>query len=139
MTPSGGRPDNRSLGTTVGASACFATLRQVAVGSNPGNWHLNATNYFGFKFFNEADSATHYAWGSMLRLQAVSALELDFQETLAAPRQTASGLAAFIPGYDPLPQSHPAAIASARQTACICAAVTDPTNCSRRAFSKVWT
>ncbi len=65
-TSSNGRPDNLSLGTSVGASAYFAQSNQVTVGSNPGNWHLDATNYFGFKFLSEADSATHYAWGSML-------------------------------------------------------------------------
>ena len=36
----------------------------MVFGASPGNWQLNASNYFGFKFV-AADSQTHYGWGRM--------------------------------------------------------------------------
>ncbi|MEI7953283.1 MAG: ribose-phosphate diphosphokinase, partial [Synechococcaceae cyanobacterium ELA182] len=34
----------------------------MVFGASPGNWQLNASNYFGFKFV-AADTQTHYGWG----------------------------------------------------------------------------
>jgi hypothetical protein len=61
-----GAAGNLPLGTLVDASRSYV-IGAIAVtfGPNPGNWLLNATNYFGFQFL-AADSLTHYGWGSMI-------------------------------------------------------------------------
>lgn len=57
-------PGNLALGTTVGSTGSYDGLGSVVVGSAPGNWQLDATNYFGFKFL-ASDNQTHYGWGAM--------------------------------------------------------------------------
>ncbi|MCZ7635808.1 MAG: hypothetical protein M5U12_07040 [Verrucomicrobia bacterium] len=43
-----------------------ATMRYPGVTTgNAGNWQLNADNYFGFRFVNEAGDTTHYGWGRL--------------------------------------------------------------------------
>jgi len=46
---------NNGFATSFGSGA-------VTVGSAPGNWQLNASNYFGFRFVG-ADGGTKYGWG----------------------------------------------------------------------------
>lgn len=48
--------------TTVDGSGSFGA-GPVVFGSAPGEWALNASNYFGFRF--NIGSATHYGWGRM--------------------------------------------------------------------------
>jgi len=48
-------------GMEVGATGSFGS-GAVVVGSAPGNWSLNASNYFGFRFV-AADGGTKYGWG----------------------------------------------------------------------------
>jgi hypothetical protein len=61
-----GAAGNLPLGTLVDASRSYSNLASaVTFGANPGDWLLNATNYFGFQFL-AADALTHYGWGSMI-------------------------------------------------------------------------
>ena len=49
------------IGAVVGATGSFGS-GAVVVGAAPGNWSLNASNYFGFRFV-ASDGATKYGWG----------------------------------------------------------------------------
>jgi len=61
-----GSAGNLSLGTVVGSSGSYSTLTAaVDFGLAPGNWQLNADNYFGFRFVG-ADTGTKYGWGKMV-------------------------------------------------------------------------
>ena len=64
-----GSAGNLAQGTVIGGAGVtnngFATSfgsGAVTVGSAPGNWQLNASNYFGFRFVG-ADGGTKYGWG----------------------------------------------------------------------------
>ena len=60
-----GTAGNLPLGTTVSSTGSYNTsINPVVFGASPGNWQLNASNYFGFKFV-AADTQTHYGWGRM--------------------------------------------------------------------------
>jgi len=56
-----GSAGSLAIGNVVGATGSFGS-GAVTVGSNPGQWKLNADNYFGFRFV-AADSLTHYGYG----------------------------------------------------------------------------
>ena len=65
-----GSAGSLALGTVVGGTGVtnngFATSfgsGAVVVGSAPGNWQLNAVNYFGFRFIG-ASGLTHYGYGT---------------------------------------------------------------------------
>ena len=58
-----GSAGNLTLGTSVGATGSYGS-GAVTVGAAAGNWVLNASNYFGFRFV-AADGLTHYGWGRM--------------------------------------------------------------------------
>jgi len=58
-----GSAGNLALNTVVGSGGSYGS-GAVVFGSAPGNWVLNASNYFGFQF-TAADGATHYGWGRM--------------------------------------------------------------------------
>ena len=57
-----GSAGSLALGTVVGATGSFGS-GAVVVGSAPGNWQLNAVNYFGFRFV-AADGGTKYGYGT---------------------------------------------------------------------------
>ena len=57
-----GSAGSLAIGTVVGASGSFGS-GAVVVGSAPGNWQLNAVNYFGFRFV-AADGGTKYGYGT---------------------------------------------------------------------------
>ena len=60
-----GAAGNLPLGTTVSSAGSYDTsTASVIFGASPGDWQLNASNYFGFKFV-AADTQTHYGWGRM--------------------------------------------------------------------------
>jgi len=60
-----GAAGNLPLGTTVSSSGSYyIAVDAVTFGASPGNWQLNASNYFGFRFV-AADSQIHYGWGRM--------------------------------------------------------------------------
>ena len=56
-----GSAGNLTVGTAVGATGSYGS-GAVVVGAAAGNWVLNASNYFGFRFVG-ADALTHYGWG----------------------------------------------------------------------------
>jgi len=65
-----GSAGSLAIGTIVGGAGVtnngFATSfgsGTVTVGSAPGNWQLNAVNYFGFRFV-AADGGTKYGYGT---------------------------------------------------------------------------
>ncbi|MBE7501136.1 MAG: hypothetical protein HS113_12670 [Verrucomicrobiales bacterium] len=61
-----GNAGNLTPGTEVGSAGSFSiSTGPVVFGANAGNWQLNADNYFGFRFVNEAGSTTHYGWGRL--------------------------------------------------------------------------
>jgi hypothetical protein len=57
-----GSAGSLAVGTVVGASGSFGS-GAVVVGTAPGNWQLNAVNYFGFRFV-AADGGTKYGYGT---------------------------------------------------------------------------
>jgi hypothetical protein len=57
-----GSAGNLAGGTVVGAAGSFGS-GAVVVGSAAGNWQLNATNIFGFRFV-ASGGGTHYGWGT---------------------------------------------------------------------------
>lgn len=50
-------------GNVIDAAGSY-TSGAVTFGANPGEWQLDADNYFGFQFV-AADSLIHYGWGRM--------------------------------------------------------------------------
>jgi len=59
-----GSAGNLAVGNVVGSTGSFGS-GTVTVGSAAGNWNLNATNRFGFRFV-AADGGTKYGWGTFL-------------------------------------------------------------------------
>lgn len=59
-----GSAGNLANGMTVGAAGSFGS-GTVTFGSAAGNWQLNATNIFGFRFV-AADGGTKYGYGTMV-------------------------------------------------------------------------
>jgi len=57
-----GSAGNLAVGNVVGASGSFGS-GAVVVGAAAGNWQLNATNRFGFRFV-AASGGTRYGWGT---------------------------------------------------------------------------
>jgi hypothetical protein len=67
-TQASGAASSLAGGFVVGASGPFiaATSTAAISGTTVTNgWQLNAINYFGFRFFNEATSAVNYGYGVM--------------------------------------------------------------------------
>ena len=57
-----GGPGCLNIGTTVGAANSYGSGTAV-IGAAPGNWHLNGTNHFGFRFV-ASDGLVRYGWAS---------------------------------------------------------------------------
>ena len=79
-----GSAGNLAAGTVVGATGSYGS-GAVVVGSAPGNWQLNATNIFGFRFV-AADGLTHYGYGFMQVGSAITSRTITdiFYEDAAA-------------------------------------------------------
>lgn len=58
-----GSAGNLAQKTPVSSAGSFSS-GAVVFGSAPGNWVLNADNYFGFRFVGSSGQ-THYGWGKM--------------------------------------------------------------------------
>lgn len=55
-----------AAGTVVdGAGTYSGSTNPLTFGSDPGNWVLNASNYFGFRFLNENNGQVHFGFGRM--------------------------------------------------------------------------
>jgi len=66
LQPSDTQRTNLAVGTVVGDSGYFFFGSTAAIpGSLIGQWTLNATGYFGVKFFNEETTAYHYGYVAM--------------------------------------------------------------------------
>jgi hypothetical protein len=99
-----GTAGNLPLGTTVSSSGSYnGSSIAVVFGTSPGNWQLNASNYFGFQFV-AADSQTHYGWGRMdvgAANTIRSIMEIGYQDVAGASINVGEGASAPVPG--PLP------------------------------------
>ncbi|MFM1866756.1 MAG: hypothetical protein RL591_164 [Planctomycetota bacterium] len=73
-----GSAGNLAAGTAVGATGSFGS-GAVVVGSAPGNWQLNASNYFGFRFV-AADGGTKYGWGRFVIGSAINGADRTIAE-----------------------------------------------------------
>jgi MYXO-CTERM domain-containing protein len=73
-----GSAGNLALGTAVGATGSFGS-GAVVVGAAPGNWQLNASNYFGFRFVG-ADGGTKYGWGRFVIGAAINGADRTVAE-----------------------------------------------------------
>jgi MYXO-CTERM domain-containing protein len=67
-TQASGGPSSLAGGTVISAASAFANsttsvISATGVGSN--GWAINATNYFGFRFYNETTGAINYGYGAM--------------------------------------------------------------------------
>ena len=67
-TQASGGPSSLAGGTVISAASTFANstanvISGTGVGAN--GWTVNATNYFGFRFYNEVTGAINYAYGAM--------------------------------------------------------------------------
>jgi hypothetical protein len=102
-----GPAGNLPLGTTVSSTGSYNTLvTDVVFGASPGNWQLNASNYFGFQFV-AADTQTHYGWGRMdvgAAATTRSIMEIGYESTAGTSILVGAGSAppASVPGPLPL-------------------------------------
>jgi len=102
-----GAAGNLPLGTTVSSTGSYNTsTASVVFGASPGNWQLNASNYFGFKFV-AADTQTHYGWGRMdvgAAATTRSIMEIGYESTAGTSILVGAGSAppASVPGPLPL-------------------------------------
>lgn len=57
---------NLAIGTPVDASGTYdGGTSPAPFNANPGAWVLNDSNYFAFRFLNEATTQAHFGWGRM--------------------------------------------------------------------------
>ena len=102
-----GPAGNLPLGTTVSSTGSYNTFpTPVVFGANPGNWQLNASNYFGFRF-TAADSLIHYGWGRMdvgATPSTRSIMEIGYESIAGTSILVGAGSAApaSVPGPLPL-------------------------------------
>jgi hypothetical protein len=104
-----GSAGNLPLGTIVGATGSYGS-GAVVVGSAAGNWQLNSTNRFGFRFV-AADGLTHYGWGTFEIPATISGAtrritEIAWETTPAAPITVGDTGAGSGP-YDPCATTNP--------------------------------
>jgi hypothetical protein len=102
-----GTAGNLPLGTTVSSTGSYNTSSNpVVFGASPGNWQLNASNYFGFRF-RAADSLIHYGWGRMdvgATPSTRSIMEIGYESIAGTSILVGAGSAspASVPGPLPL-------------------------------------
>ncbi len=100
---------NLPFGSPVDASGTFSSAtNSIPFGPNPGDWVLNDSNYFGFRFLNEATSQVHFGWGRMEvgaapTIRSIAELYFEDQPGIAiavgtVPEPTGSLLAAGAAG-----------------------------------------
>ncbi|MCE2883366.1 MAG: hypothetical protein LW806_00500 [Planctomycetaceae bacterium] len=79
-----GSAGNLAVGTVIGATGSYGS-GAVVVGAAAGNWQLNATNIFGFRFVG-ADGLTHYGYGTMAVGSAITTRTITnlYYENVAA-------------------------------------------------------
>ncbi|MCE2881084.1 MAG: hypothetical protein LW636_01800 [Planctomycetaceae bacterium] len=106
-----GSAGNLPIGTIVSASGSFGS-GAVVVGAAAGNWQLNASNYFGFRFI-ASDGGTHYGWGKFQIGASISGADRTITEIAW---ETAPGVAITVGDtgagsgpYDPCAPTNPTA------------------------------
>ena len=102
-----GSAGNLVLGTPVTAAASYGS-GTVTVGTAAGNWRLNDTNYFGFRFV-ASSGQTHYGWGRMVVGSAITnrtITGLAWESTPLTPI-TVGDEGGPPPVYDPCNPSNP--------------------------------
>lgn len=84
-----------AVGNVIDATGSWNTaVTAVTFGVNPGNWTLNADNYFGFRFI-AADAQVHYGWGRMTMGASATVRtlrEVHWQMTANAPITVDAGV-----------------------------------------------
>ena len=114
-----GGPGSLAIGTTVGPSGSYGS-GNVVIGTTPGNWHLNQSNYFGFKFI-ASDGLTHYGWGKFALGTSVAGADRRISEiawdSVANHPIIVGDTGAPPPGYEPCAPSNPIAVVGANTLA----------------------
>ena len=73
-----GSAGSLAFATVVGATGSYGS-GAVTVGAAAGNWQLNASNYFGFRFVG-ADGGTKYGWGRFVIGASISGADRTIAE-----------------------------------------------------------
>jgi len=108
-----GSAGNLAVGTIVGATGSYGS-GAVVVGAAAGNWQLNASNYFGFRFV-ASDGLTHYGWGRMevgATITTRTITEIAWETTGATPIAVGDTGGGSGP-YDPCATTNPTAAVGA--------------------------
>ena len=82
-TQASGGPSSLAGGTVISAASTFANSTAsviTATGTGVNGWTINATNYFGFRFYNEGTGAINYGYGAMQVGATAAARTLLFVE-----------------------------------------------------------
>jgi hypothetical protein len=104
-----GSAGNLAQDTSIDATGSFGG-GAVVFGANPGNWQLNSTNLFGFRFV-ASDGLTHYAWGRIAvgaTVQDRTLVDLAW-ETFPDTPILAGNEGGPPPAYDPCAPFNPSA------------------------------
>ena len=106
-----GSAGNLPTGTVVDASGSYGS-GAVTVGTAAGNWVLNSSNYFGFRF-TASDGLTHYGWGRFVIGTAINGADRYIDEIAW---ENVAGVAIAVgdqggppPAYDPCAAFNPKA------------------------------
>lgn len=114
-----GGPGCLNAGTSVSAAGSFGS-GTVTVGAAPGNWHLNAVNFFGFRFVG-SDGLTHYGWGKFELGASAGGADRRITEiawdTVPNRAIIVGDTGAPPPGYDPCATTNPTAVVGANALA----------------------
>jgi len=106
-----GSAGSLDLNTPVNATGSYGS-GSVTVGSAPGNWRLNADNYFAFRF-TASDGLTHYGWGKFAIGSSISGSDRTITElaweTLANTPIEVGNTGGPPPAYDPCATFNPTA------------------------------
>ena len=102
-----GSAGNLAAGTIVGPTGSYGS-GAVVVGAAAGNWQLNASNRFGFRFV-AADGLTHYGWGTMVVGAAITTRTITeiAWETVGATPIAVGDTGAGSGPYDPCATTNP--------------------------------
>lgn len=106
-----GSAGNLAVGTVVGATGSYGS-GAVTVGTAAGNWRLNASNYFGFRFV-ASDGLTHYGWGRFVIGASISGADRYIAEiaweNIAGASIAVGDQGGPPPAYDPCAAFNPKA------------------------------
>lgn len=114
-----GSAGSLAVGTQVGPTASYGS-GVVVVGTAPGTWRLNDSNYFGFRFI-ASDGAIHYGWGRFDIGASISGGDRRISEiaweTVANRPIVVGDMGGSSAGYNPCSGTNPVASVGANQLA----------------------